>query len=293
MKNNIEKELINLGIIDLNNIIELYPTVRDSSNIRVLKDKLSNVIYLSENSYIDNSKYEDKNFVDYWGGGLRETALINTLKDDNRRFKEFTEIIKNKNYMDFGTGLGGVLDLFKSVAKSVSGIELQKEIRDYLSKSGYVMYGSLEEVPSKVKFDVVSLFHVFEHLSSPLKYLKDIKDKLEEGGKIIIEVPHASDALLSLYDIDEFKKFTFWSEHLILHTRLSLEIYLKSAGFKNIIISGYQRYPLANHIYWLNKKKPGGQILYNFLSNESIDSAYQEVLNKIDKTDTLIAIAEK
>jgi len=30
MNNNIEKELIDLGIIDLNNIIELYLTVRDS-----------------------------------------------------------------------------------------------------------------------------------------------------------------------------------------------------------------------------------------------------------------------
>jgi len=68
MQNNIENELVDLGIIDLSNIIEIYPTVRDSNNIRVLKDKLSNVIYLSENNYIDNSKYEEKKFVDYWGG---------------------------------------------------------------------------------------------------------------------------------------------------------------------------------------------------------------------------------
>jgi hypothetical protein len=39
------------------------------------------------------------------------------------------------------------------------------------------MYGSLERVPDKVKFYVISLFHVFDHLSSSLKYLKD---KLEE-----------------------------------------------------------------------------------------------------------------
>jgi SAM-dependent methyltransferase len=175
----------------------------------------------------------------------------------------------------------------------VSGIELQKEIRDYLTTSGHVMYGSLKQIPDNVNYDVISLFHVFEHLSTPLKYLNDIWNKLEEKGKIIIEVPHANDALLSLYDVHEFKNFTFWSEHLILHTRMSLEIYLKKAGFKNIVISGYQRYPLANHLYWLNKKKPGGHIEYNFLANENIDLEYQNVLNKIDKTDTLIAIAEK
>lgn len=41
-----------------------------------------------KNKYIDNSKYKDKKSIDFWGGGrLRETALINTLNNDNRRFK--------------------------------------------------------------------------------------------------------------------------------------------------------------------------------------------------------------
>ena len=132
--------------------------------------------------------------------------------------------------------------------------------------------------------------NIYQH---PLKYLTELRDNLNENGKIIIEVPHANDALLSLFDIEEFKKFTFWSEHLILHTRTSLDIYLKKAGFKNIVISGYQTYPLAYHLYWLNKKTPGGQVEYNYLSNENINIAYQDLLNKIDKTDTLIAIAEK
>ena len=195
--------------------------------------------------------------------------------------------------MDFGTGLGGILDLFKPISKSVSGIELQKEIRDHLKSLGYQMYGSILEIPNNIKFDIISLFHVFEHLSTPLEVLKQLRRKLNEKGKIIIEVPHANDALLSLYDIDEFKKFTFWSEHLILHTRGSLDTYLKKAGFKNIIIKSYQRYPLSNHLYWLSKKSPGGYHEYSFLSNPTIDYAYEEVLKSIDKSDTLIAIAEK
>jgi SAM-dependent methyltransferase len=293
MNNNIEKELVDLGIIDINSVKKVYPRVRDNENIHVKKCNFSNVIYLSENEYIEDSKYQNKHFIDYWGGGDRETALINTQFDDNRRFEQFSEIVKNKDYLDFGTGLGGVLDLFKNVAKTISGIELQRGIRDHLTLEGYKMYESLQEIDSHVKFDIISLFHVFEHLSTPLKYLYDLKDKLKENGKIIIEVPHANDALLTLFEIDEFKKFTFWSEHLILHTRASLEIYLKKAGYKNIIISGYQRYPLANHLYWLNEKKPGGHIAYNFLSNNIINNSYQDLLSKIDKTDTLIAIAEK
>jgi hypothetical protein len=44
--------------------------------------------------------------------------------------------------------------------------------------------------------------------------------------------------LISLFELEKFKKRTFWSEHLILRTRSSLEVYLKTAGFRNIVISG-------------------------------------------------------
>jgi SAM-dependent methyltransferase len=154
------------------------------------------------------------------------------------------------------------------------------------------MFGSIDEIPSDLRLDIVSLFHVFEHLSKPLEYLKKIKSTLKKSGKIIIEVPHANDALISLFDLKEFKDFTFWSEHLILHTRNSLELYLKAAGFTNIIISGFQRYPLANHLHWLSKKKSGGHVTMAYLQSQNLNSAYADILNSIDKTDTLIAIAE-
>ena len=103
------------------------------------------------------------------GGGRREDALKKTYVDDKRRFDQFSELIMNKDYLDFGTGLGGVLDFFKPVAKSIYGIELQSEIKQYLrDQLNYKMFGSINEIPSDLKFDIVSLFHGFEHLSEPL-----------------------------------------------------------------------------------------------------------------------------
>ena len=249
---------------------------------------------MSENEYINDAKYKEKKFVDYWGGGAREDALKKTYVDDKRRFDQFSELIRDKDYLDFGTGLGGVLDLFQPIAKKVYGIELQAEILQYLrDQLNYNMFGSIDEIPSDLRLDVVSLFHVFEHLSKPLEYLKKIKTSLKDSGKIIIEVPHANDVLISLFELEEFKKFIFWSEHLILHTRSSLEVYLKAAGFRNIVISGFQRYPLSNHLYWLSKKKPGGHVEMGYFQSSNLNSAYSDMLNSIDKTDTLIAIAEK
>ena len=147
-------------------------------------------------------------------------------------------------------------------------------------------------MPAK-NLDVITLFHVFEHLSDPLSVLREIKNRLKIGGKVIIEVPHARDFLFNTLDLDSFKEFTFWSEHLILHTKQSLKKFLEAAGFKRIKISGYQRYPLSNHLYWLRYGKPAGHKKWDFLNGKEIEKAYTDLLKKIDQTDTLIAVAEK
>jgi hypothetical protein len=116
---------------------------------------------------------------------------------------------------------------------------------------------------------------------------------MKENGKIIIEVPHASDFLISFFEHESFKSFTFWSEHLILHTRNSITIFLEEAGFKDIVVTAVQRYPLANHLHWLSKNEAGGHQKWDFLRTEELDLAYAQMLSKLDKTDTLLVTATK
>ena len=78
------------------------------------------------------------------------------------------------------------------------------------------------------------MFHILEHIPYQVETLRALKQKLSKKGKIIIEVPSAQDFLLTFENLDKFKKFTFWSEHLILHTENSLRKVLKSSGLKNI-----------------------------------------------------------
>ena len=199
-------------------------------------------------------------------------------------------MIEGKVWLDVGTGLGGILDLLSSCAAKTIAVEPQQGARESLQKLGYQVYRDLEEVPDQ-SIEVVTLFHVVEHLTEPLKELQKIRNIMKPGGSIIIEVPHAGDVLLSSFDNDAFKAFTFWSEHLILHTRQSLMAFLQEAGFHGITVSGFQRYPLANHLYWLAKGKPGGHNHWGHLKTPDLDRAYENLLNSIDQTDTLIAIA--
>ena len=78
------------------------------------------------------------------------------------------------------------------------------------------------------------MFHVLEHIPFQNETLKILKSKLKRKVKIIIEVPHAEDFLILQDELKEFKNFTFWSEHLILHTQKSLRKILTKSGFRNI-----------------------------------------------------------
>ena len=121
-----------------------------------------------------------------------------------------------------------------------------------------------------------------------------MSEVLRSHGSLILEVPHASDILLSQLETDAFKRFTLWSQHLILHTRESLRRLLQAGGFSNIVIEGVQRYPLSNHLNWLSQGKPGGhKSVLSALDTPELKMAYEAALRKIDATDTLVAIARK
>ncbi len=126
-----------------------------------------------------------------------------------------------------------------------------------------------------------------------MSVLQEIHKKMVPGGKIILEVPHAKDALIQTFQNKPFMQFSFWSEHLLLHTRQTLQAFLEAAGFSDVIITGYQRYPLANHLFWLSQMKPGGHVEWNHFVSNDLDSAYSSVLARLDQTDTLIAVASK
>lgn len=289
--NPIFKLLLDLGISTLKSIDLYYPVVRDRDDIQVMKCNKSDVIFLSSCDHINQDYYLSQS-LNYWSATSRKQAILKTLEDDERRAKQIQNLVCNKRWLDFGTGAGGILDLLSSKAGETFAVEPQAEIRNELNSCGYNVFEDPTEAKNEY-FDVITLFHVYEHLTEPIETLKVLKNKLKPGGIVVIEVPHARDFLISFLNLESFKKFTFWSEHLILHTRESLEAFLKASGFTSISIQGFQRYPLANHLYWLSEGKPGGHQQWSYLRNEQVDDAYASMLAQLDKTDTLIAFARK
>ena len=283
-----------LGLASNNTTSLFYKGTRDNPNIDIYRDKNSGVIFIKD-YYVGDENYLK---AEYKKKELKKESNNEVSKDYERvndcarRVKNLSPFYIKKDIVDFGCGEGDFLYEIKELAKSLTGIELEIDCIKKLSTDGIKCGKSLKIVDDK-SIDTFFLFHSFEHLPKPLETLKEIKTKLKNRGKIIIEVPHANDFLISTLEHKSFLKFTFWSQHLILHTELSLRRFLEYAGFQNIMIKGIQRYPLSNHLQWISENQPGGhKSKLAFLETEALTESYASALSSIGVTDTLVAIAE-
>tara|TARA_B100000787_G_scaffold170080_1_gene163875 strand:- start:2162 stop:3094 length:933 start_codon:yes stop_codon:yes gene_type:complete len=302
IQNPIYHELKKLKLISDKNLFKINNKTRDKK-ISVFKDKKEKIIFLekfiTDTDYYSSLKYKDNDRKNLkkttkkfkYVRTMRGNIKMPLLDDALRRKNQFQKLLYNKDILDFGCGWAGFLRNLKNV-KSLCGVELRDECIDFI-KTNFKKINISNNINSfNKKFDVITLFHILEHIPNQVSTLKLLKSKLKPKGKIIVEVPHAEDFLILQDELKEFKDYTFFSEHLVLHTFKSLKKILTKAGFKKINIKFYPRYNFANHMGWFLKRKPGGHDFYNKIASASLDKAYKENLIRIGQTDTLIAVAE-
>ena len=261
--------------------------VRDDDSLDVLECQGCGLVFLSrtklpEGFYEQSCMHSgDPQPIEEW---LRDTD-----RDDERRFRCLSEALTNRDVLDFGCGVGGFLLKARSKANHVMGIELEERLKPHFQINGLNVFPSIDELPSDQRFNLITAFHVVEHLEDPANMLRQLAKRLREGGRIFIEVPSSSDALLTLYESTPFSEFTYWSCHLYLFNAANLPLLARKASLKLDYVSHIQRYPLANHLYWLAKGKPGGHQLWSFLDSEELSRAYEARLASLGRTDTLMA----
>jgi 2-polyprenyl-3-methyl-5-hydroxy-6-metoxy-1,4-benzoquinol methylase len=295
-------ELKKIGLIKRANIVKHFGETRDSKNIKVLKEKKIGIFFL--NKSLDKKKLVNSSWKEITkqkgkivsntkvGDKIIKTAHLKSFSNENLlRLNRFKKNLNKKRVLDFGCGWGDFLSLLSKKNNELYGVEHRKECLKILNRSkNFIVKENLDF--KNIKFDTITLFHVLEHIHNPIQILKSIKKVLKKSGSIIIEVPSADDILLK-FNIKEFNKFTFWSEHLILYNELSIKKLLKHCGFKNIRFIYHQRYNFNNHLGWLIKKKPGGHDFFKNLINNKLKNEYEKFLIKNKLTDTISIIAKK
>lgn len=271
-----------------NSDIELFHKgTRDNKNIDVLKCKKCGLVFLSSFEHIHNEFYENSGMYKKDNLKIQKWREI-TYEDDTRRANMLKKIIERKDILDFGCGNGGFLDYSKLYANRICGIEIDRAAREDLISHGYTVWEQIDECDQE--FDIITLFHVLEHLENPVEYLLKLKGILKKNSQsqIIIEIPNADDALVSLYHSEAFADFTYWSLHLYLFNHENINLLANKAGLKVNWVKQIQRYSLANHLYWLSEGKPGGHNIWSFMEDEKMKSQYEEILGKQNMCDTLL-----
>jgi len=262
--------------------------VRDNPSLQIIECTNCGLVALSSLQHIQAGHYEDSGMH---GDALPsiESWLRDTEQDDQRRFEMLKSVMVNRKVLDFGCGAAGFVRKAQSLATEVVGVELESRVREYWGDS-IALHGGLEDVGRS--YDLITAFHVVEHLPDPRAMLRELATRLKDRGRLVIEVPSSEDALLTLYENDAFQRFNYWSQHLFLFNAETLRRLATQAGLRVISIQQFQRYPLSNHLHWLSRNRSGGHQHWSFLDTPELTEAYTASLAAVGKCDTLIAYLE-
>jgi SAM-dependent methyltransferase len=138
-----------------------------------------------------------------------------------------------ERHLDFGCSTGiQLMDFHKKFGNEMVGVEPDPVRREHARENGVNAFPSLDEllVGEKGRFDLISLFHVLEHLGDPVEKLALFRQRfLAPGGRLLIEVPN-------LYAHDSFEV-----AHLFSFSRHTLTQTLRKAGYEIISLKKHGR----------------------------------------------------
>tara|TARA_B110000444_G_scaffold224267_1_gene227335 strand:- start:1616 stop:2239 length:624 start_codon:yes stop_codon:yes gene_type:complete len=99
-------------------------------------------------------------------------------------------LFKGARILDVGSGTGDFLSFMKSKGYEVTGVENNPKA-SLISQKNYIKtHESITELPDN-SFDLITLWHVLEHLPDPEETFKKTFNLLNHSGYLIIAFPNA------------------------------------------------------------------------------------------------------
>lgn len=133
--------------------------------------------------------------------------------------------------LDIGCSTGIFLDIAKAKGWQTYGLELNEVEFALAQEKGHNVYNSLlNQVDFNQKFNIVSLWDVFEHIKDGDAILKEIKNILTDDGVILLQIPSA-DSLAARAMQEKCNMFD-GLEHVNLYGVRSLTKLIENNGLK-------------------------------------------------------------
>ena len=256
----------------------------DDSEISVYTNSQTDFCFLYPQGTVDYIEYSSR--VDQ----LDLQQYESTLGVYQRRLRILSDLFSTqKSVLEIGAGNGEFLEeLYREGIRNICGIDFDLRTERNRRKYSNLDINSITEAKQRnLKFDVVCLFHVFEHIIDPQTFLRSIIDVTSAESSVIIETPSLRDPLYSMYASDAYKRFYFQKQHPYVYSHTSLVKVLEAYGFVTDRLISFQRYGLENHLQWLAYGTPGGSAEF-YEVTKNIEDEYKNNLERKECTDSVI-----
>ena len=150
--------------------------------------------YYESNNYISHTD-EAKTLLEKVYQTVKKIALKRKLELINKYANT------SKTILDIGCGTGEFLITARKNNWNTLGVEINDEARNKSSKKNITTYKFIEEVKSS-QFNIITLWHVLEHLKDLNGIITKISSLLNTDGTLIIAVPNYKS-----YDANYYKEY--------------------------------------------------------------------------------------
>ena len=189
----------------------------------------------------DDKKFNYDDSDKFWNNVKDPDGKVRNINSDKeRKFKlknwygevaNFINSYNNPKVLDIGCGLGYLLMSLNTKYKF--GLEASKyacdSIKEYEQNIKIFNLNSDDLNNVEETFDIIVAYHVIEHVNDPVKFLQNIKSKLNKGGKLIIGTPLIGTFISNFFS----KNYRLYNEgHEILFNIRSLKKLHQDNGFK-------------------------------------------------------------
>lgn len=208
-------------------LMQIYPFPKDEKNTKYYS-------YADPNEYAKD-KNKQINFISKIPFG---SLLLRKYIDGcyHKRYERVLTLCKKGKILDIGCGEGSFLRKFPTSSWQISGVEINKSLAKFAkthTKNATIITKPIEStrLPKK-NFDIITLWHVLEHLQNPVTVLRSLRKIISPNGYIVIEVPHGNSIYKSLFQ--KYWQLLLLPRHLFFWTKKSLKYALNDAGFEVI-----------------------------------------------------------
>jgi len=190
----------------------------------VSQDEFSLVIDVASGLLITSPRPNDEDLGSYYESDayISHTDSNKTIRDrvyqtvKNYAIKKKLKLIntfdfKEKTLLDIGVGTGDFISMCEKNNWNVVGVEPNQKARNIakkkLQKESTKIHTNIENLLNGTeikpqKFDVITMWHVLEHVPNLNEYVFNLKQLLKPNGMLIIAVPNYKS-----YDAEYYKEF--------------------------------------------------------------------------------------